>query len=427
MMTNLKMNIRKLSAVFLTMVVIVTALIVSGCGQTVIDIKEARLLKIKLEGFDGKGKAVISVNEGKLKELKKEYRNKKSYDDIEDILDSIVFEMQDPRANGNLSNGDKFNVVAKYDKELAEEIGIELLNTTLECSVDDKLKEGTIIDAFKGVKLEYFGDSGEATARVNADDCDDIVNEQKIYFEIEGENDYLENGNRIVVRAESYNDLEEDGYFLKEKTKTFTVESLTGARTTLEGVNFKDIANDMQDEFEEYIEDDFSVSGLNYKYKSGKNRDLNTFEFKYKPKYELLRYAYAYNEDDISSNALVAYYKVTTSFECVDNQIGYEKDNDLMKKGDKDTGVTYIVIATNSFMVKADNTIDEEYLYLDSVNALTEDECNHLLAIDNYKFEYYGKDFKKLDITATEPATEEATDKATETTATESATENATD
>ena len=125
-MTNLKMNIRKLSAVFLTMVVIATALVVSGCGKTAIDIKEARLLKVELEGFDGKGKAVISVNEGKLKTLKKEYRDKKNYDDIKEILDGIAFEMEDPSVNGTLSNGDKFNVVAKYDKELAEAVGVEL-------------------------------------------------------------------------------------------------------------------------------------------------------------------------------------------------------------------------------------------------------------------------------------------------------------
>ena len=50
-------------------------------------IKEARLLKVELEGFDGKGKAVISVNEGKLKTLKKEYRDKKNYDDILELVE----------------------------------------------------------------------------------------------------------------------------------------------------------------------------------------------------------------------------------------------------------------------------------------------------------------------------------------------------
>ena len=39
MMTNFKNNIKKLSAVFFTMIVISIAMVVSGCGQTVIDIK----------------------------------------------------------------------------------------------------------------------------------------------------------------------------------------------------------------------------------------------------------------------------------------------------------------------------------------------------------------------------------------------------
>ncbi len=63
MMTNFKNNIKKLSAVFFTMIVIATAMVVSGCGQTVIDIKESRLLKVALEGFDGNGTATTDATE----------------------------------------------------------------------------------------------------------------------------------------------------------------------------------------------------------------------------------------------------------------------------------------------------------------------------------------------------------------------------
>ncbi len=102
MMTKFKTNIKKLSVVFFTMVVIATAMVVSGCGSTVIDLKEARLLKVDLEGFDGNGTAVISVSESKLKALKKEYRDKDNYSDIKEILDELTFEMEDSKVNGTL-------------------------------------------------------------------------------------------------------------------------------------------------------------------------------------------------------------------------------------------------------------------------------------------------------------------------------------
>ena len=427
-MTNLKMNIRKLSAVFLTMVVIATALVVSGCGKTAIDIKEARLLKVELEGFDGKGKAVISVNEGKLKTLKKEYRDKKNYDDIKEILDGIAFEMEDPSVNGTLSNGDKFNVVAKYDKELAEAVGVELKNTTIECSVGDKLSKGIVVDAFKGVKIEYIGDNGDAYAHVDSKDCDDLVDELNIYFEIEGEKDNLKNGDKLVVRANYIGKLEEKGYFLKEETKEFVVDGLAGVRETLEGVEFSGVAADMNDELEDYLEDDYNLANLDYIFESGKNRDLGTYKTKFTAKHELIKYAYAYDADDLVDNTLVAYYKITTEIERTETYHG-TGDDDFKAKGSKDVGVSYIAIKTSSLKVKGNNKIDDENIIFSMVSANSIERCDRELKIDDYKFEYYDSSYKKLDSTATEatePATEPATEKATEN-ATEATTEEATD
>ena len=427
-MTKLKINIKKLSAVFFTMIVIATAMVVSGCGKTAIDIQEARLLKVELEGFDGNGTAVVSVNESKLKTLKKEYRDKKNYDDIKDVLESISFEMENSKINGTLSNGDKFNVVAKYDKELAEEVGVVLKNTTIECSVGDKLSEGIVIDAFKGVKIEYSGDNGDAIARVNSKGCDKIVSDQSIYFEIEGNNDDLKNGDKITVRASSFGDLEENGYFLKEETKVFTVEGLAGARETLEGVTFSDVAADMYDKVEDYLDSDVHLSNLDYEFESGKNRNLSTYKMDYSATFELVKYAYAYEEGDVSTNTLVAYYKVTTLIERTEDYYG--SSDEFSKKGAKDTGISYIGIKSSSFKVKANNTIDDDDIYFTIKTASSIEKCERGLEIDTYKIEYYDKDYKKLDTTAsteaTEPATEEATENATEN-ATEATTDKATE
>lgn len=423
MMTELKTNIKKLPVVLLTMVIIATAMIVSGCGQTVIDLKESKILDVDLQGFDGHGKVVISVDEDNLKSLKKEYRDNDNYKDIKELLDDLTFELEDPDVNGTLSNGDSFNVVAKYDEDLAEEANVVLKNTTITCEVKDKLSEGTVIDAFAGVKIEYYGDNGNAYAFVNSDDCDELVDDNNIYFEIDGDNDDLKNGDTIVVLAKSYNDLEDDGYYLKEESKEYTVEGLTGARTTLEGVDLTDIAEDMYEEAEERTEDAFDLAYYDYTYNSGKKRDLNSFDFKYTPSLELVKYAYVYDEDDLSySNGLVAYYKLTTTIECTSDQYGYEDDDNLMKKGDKDTGVTYIVITSSALKITADNKVEDDYIYYSFTDGISIEECDKELDIDDYSIEYYDKDFKVINdtATATEPATEKSTEKSTEKTTEES-------
>ena len=294
-MTELKTNVKKLPVVLLTMVIIATAVIFSGCGQTVIDLKESRILDVELQGFDGHGKVVISVDEDNLKSLKKEYRDSDNYKDIKELLDELTFEMKDPDINGTLSNGDSFDVVAKYDEDLAEEANVVLENTTITCEVGDKLPEGKEIDAFAGLKIEYYGDNGNAYAYADSDGCDELVDENNIYFEVDGDNENLKNGDKIVVLAKTFNDLEADGYYLKEESKEYTVEGLTGARTTLEGVDLTDVSEDMYDEAEEITEDDFYLAYYDYTFKSGKERELNSFDFKYTPKLELVKYAYVYD------------------------------------------------------------------------------------------------------------------------------------
>lgn len=438
-MTELKTNVKKLPVVLLTMVIIATAVIFSGCGQTVIDLKESRILDVELQGFDGHGKVVISVDEDNLKSLKKEYRDSDNYKDIKELLDELTFEMKDPDINGTLSNGDSFDVVAKYDEDLAEEANVVLENTTITCEVGDKLPEGKEIDAFAGLKIEYYGDNGNAYAYADSDGCDELVDENNIYFEVDGDNENLKNGDKIVVLAKTFNDLEADGYYLKEESKEYTVEGLTGARTTLEGVDLTDVSEDMYDEAEEITEDDFYLAYYDYTFKSGKERELNSFDFKYTPKLELVKYAYVYDPDDISyNNALVAYYRLTTEVECTSDQYGYEDDDNLMKKGDKDTGVTYIAIKSSSLKITSDNKIEDDFIYFSSANGAEIEDCAKEFDIDDYTAEYYDKDFKKIDDTATEatePATEKSTEKTTEkstekstddTTATEAATEKAT-
>ena len=100
-------------------------------------------------------------------------------------------------------------------------------------------------------------------------------------------------------------------------------------------------------------------------YNKAVNGQIELFEMKNRaadaklPSIELVKYAYAYDPKDIEyENCLVAYYKLTVNIECTDDQYGFEDDANLMKKGDKDTGVCYIAIKSSAFKVTADNKIE---------------------------------------------------------------------
>ncbi len=435
-MAQFKINFKKLPIVFLTMMIIATAFVITGCGKTVIDVEESKILNVELTGFDGKGKIEVSVNEEKLEKLKKQYRDENNYSYVKKFLKSIKFELEDESVNGTLSNGDTVNIVVNYDEDIAEEGKISLEKDVIPYEIKNgTLKKGVEIDAFKGFKLTYTGDDGEGCVAKDTSGCDKLVEEAGIYFLVEGDNNgSLKNGDKVTIKVDCYDNLEEKGYFVKEKSKEFIVAGLTGARETLEGVDFSALAEEMRAELDSEYENKYDYAwDFNYIFESGKERDLDTINFKYTPNIELVRYAYAYDPSDYrTKNCLVAYYKITLKAECTHDQ--YEGKNptpEQMKKGEIDTGVCYIAVKTNkAIMVSGENEIVNESMKYTVAGGLTMEECNKALEIDSYReTEYFDANYKKLDpsaVEATEPATEPATESATES-ATEATSEVATE
>lgn len=90
----------------------------------------------------------------------------------------MKFKMEDESKNGSLSNGDKFTVKTEYDIDKAQELGVTLSNTDIECTVAE-LPEGVELDAFAKVKVEFSGDNGSGYVSINTDSC---PKEVKIIF-----------------------------------------------------------------------------------------------------------------------------------------------------------------------------------------------------------------------------------------------------
>lgn len=424
-MISLKRYINNLSYVPLITTIVFTAILFSGCGGLKIDVKEAYLLKVEMNGCNGYGQVELSLNTKNIRTELSKYQSNKYYGEISELLYDIEFTLADPAQNGKLKNDDKFDVVVNYDKELASEIGLELANTTITCTAKD-LPDGVELDAFKGLKVKFEGNSGNGYASIDYDDCSKEV-KKYIYFDIEGSSANLSNGDEITVTANSYIALEDKGYFLKEESKKYTVEGLYGARKTLEGVDTSGLLSEMKKKVNEQIKEDYYVCGYDYKFKSGKERYISSYYFSYTTKLDFVNYQYVYDPEDLETNCLIAYYKLTTEFKCKEDQLYVSDGEAPMKKGDKDTGITYIAVVTNPLLVSSDDKISEaNYIYYNIENDESIENLQNELNIGMSSFEYYNEDFKviQFDDSKSEKTTENSKEKTTATEPTFKASEN---
>jgi len=426
-MTNVKITLKRLPCLLLALVILSTAFILTGCNEISIDVKGNYLLDISFSGCDGHGKVEFGVNNENVGYALKSYLDNEDYYKIYSLVSDITFKMEDESLNGNLKNGDTFKVVAEYDEKQAENLNVTLTNTEISCTVAD-LPEGVELDAFAKVKVEFSGTNGSGYARINTESCPKTVT-NNVYFDFDDDNSDLSNGDKITVIVKAYGDLEEKGYFLKEESKEFTVEGLSGPRTSLEGVDLTSIAKDMKDEADDETDGNFDLAYLDYKFESGKTRDLSYSNFDYTAKLELVKYVYAYDAEDLDDNGLVAIYKLTNKIKRTGSDQSYVSDGaTAMKKGDTDTGITYIIVSSPALTITADNKVEDDYMYYSTANYADLNDVNQKFVDGGYTTVDYDKDFKEIgaaDDSSASSATEKSTEK-TDSKQASSATEKAT-
>lgn len=423
-MSGFKKYTSKLLYFLLAVATLFTAVLFTGCGSLKVDIKEAYLLEVEMSGCNGYGQVELSLNNENVQIELLKHQSDENYREIRELLYGIEFTMAEPEQNGKLKNDDKFDVIASYDNELADEIGLEFVNTTITCTAKD-LPDGIQLDAFDGLKVEFEGDNGNGYVNIYNDDCSKDVKDY-IYFNIKGNSSNLSNGDEITIIANSYIDLEDEGYFLKEESKKYIVEGLDGPRESLVGVDVASLLSEMKSEINNQIKKDYYVCGYDYKFQSGKERYISSYYFSYTTKLDLVNYQYVYDPEDLETNGLVAYYKLTTEFKCKNDQTYVSDGETPMNKGDKDTGVTYLAVVTNSLLISSDDKLsDNSYIYYDVENDESMEELQEELNINMYSSEYYDKDFKAIepDNIKSEKTTENSKEKTTATEPTSEAAE----
>ena len=410
-------NKRKIFLNFLLVgVILLSIFIFSGCGRVKISVISAKLLDVQIGGCNGHGTAVLSLNTENLKNELAKYKDNEHYAEINKLLNGMKFEFADKQQDGKLKNNEEFDVVALYDKYLAERANVVMEDTTLTCTAKN-LSDGEELDAFKNLKVKFSGENGKGKAKLDTGNCSEVV-KNCVKFKIESSDKYLWNGSTITVSATEIDDkLKKKGYFLKEETKKYTVEKLAGPRTSLDGVDTESLREEMDREMNYHIQNDYYVFDCDYTFASGKKRDLSSFECTYDTSYTLEKYQYIYSRKDVSNNSLIAYYRVTTNFVSKEDQMNVSKGAAAMKKGEKDKGVTYVAISTNPLKMDSNNQLDKNnYIFFNSASGKTIPEIQKQLGITSYTSEYFDKDFNIIAYAEpeTEPPTQAPTKKSAE-------------
>lgn len=394
--------------VLLAIIMCFTVLVFGGCNKrTEISVSSAKLFEVQLSGCNGHGKAEFVLNKEHINTELAKHKENEHYSDIEKLLNTMTFRLADEKQQGTLTNGKDFTVIADYDETLAANINVDIRDTELICTARN-LTDGQPLDAFQNFKVTFSGENGKGKINMDSSKCSKNTKAWIKFVPDKTEN--LKNGDIVTIKATPQLALEEEGFFLKEETKTFDVKNLPGARNSLSGIDTSALREEMNKEMKNKILNSYYITDYDYSFSSGKKRQLNSEYFDYESTYMLDSYQYIYTLDDLNNNSLIAYYKITTNFVCHAPQSSLASGFSPMADGETDTGTTYVAIRTNPLRVGKDNHLDENSdIYFDTENGKSIKDIQKNIGLKNYGSEFYDKDFNLIEVVEPQKATSPAT------------------
>ncbi len=390
--------------VLLAIAISLTVLLFGGCAKrTEISVSSAKLFEVQLSGCNGHGKADFVLNKEHISTELAKHKENEHYADIEKLLNTMTFRLADEKQQGTLTNGQDFTVIADYDETLAANIQVDIKDTELICTARN-LTDGQPLDAFQNFKVTFSGENGKGKINMDSTKCSKNTKAWITFVPDKAEN--LKNGDIVTITATPQLALEEEGFFLKEEIKTFTVKNLPGARNSLSGIDTATLREEMNKEMKNKILNSYYITDYDYSFSSGKKRQLNSEYFDYESTYNLDSYQYIYTFDDLNNNSLIAYYKITTNFVCHAPQASLASGFSPMAEGETDTGITYVAIRTNPLRIGKNNQLDENSaIYFDTENAKSIKDIQKNISLKNYGSEFYDRDFNLTEVVEPQKAT----------------------
>lgn len=224
---------KKRYAVLLAILAGLIAVVISGCGSTEIDL--SKYIDVTYSGLDGKGEASLQFDREKLQE-EIDYTllsDNQKYDFDKNMaistLSSSVSATLD-KCDG-LSNGDKIVVSISVSEEEEKKCNVKFVGTEDKEFIVEGLKEIVELDAFDskwfdtsdGVVLNYSGTSPNLTLEISNNITDDVLS--KIQYSASKQYN-IKKGESITITAELPYGFEDEGYVLKEESKTVVCDNV---------------------------------------------------------------------------------------------------------------------------------------------------------------------------------------------------------
>ena len=225
---------KKLSAIVLVLAIMLTAVALTACGGTSLDLKEYTTVTFK--GVDGDAKATIEFDNAA---FEKAYSTANGSSDplsqkaIENAAKLAPFESSldyEVTPSEGLSSGDEVTITFKYSESAAKEAGLNLKNTTYKMTVDE-LTKAIEVDAFDpsvfntdtGVMITYDGIAPNGYLTIsNKVEKSNPISQVKYTADSEG----VAYGDNITITASLPKTAEDEGYVLKEETYEYPLNDV---------------------------------------------------------------------------------------------------------------------------------------------------------------------------------------------------------
>lgn len=245
--------------VFLAMIVL--GALCTGCGETKVDL--SNYVEVSYSGLNGQATADCEMNMPDLEELLK--KGKKEDEALLQMLYAIEGSISvDIDKKEDIYNGDKITATVTCDDEIAKKYDYKFVGKKKVIKVKG-LSDGTVVDLFRDIKLEYDGVSPEASVTI-CNTSDDGFLQNVEYSTDMKEN--IKNGDKITVSAD-YN--EEDAaaneYIVKENQKTYEVTGIDEYISDygqIDDETLDKIKNQAHDLIESELADDYKYTTLMY-------------------------------------------------------------------------------------------------------------------------------------------------------------------
>lgn len=195
-------------------------LLLTGCTAEKIDLEE--YVTVTYKGLEGTGVPNIYFDTANL-ENKIFESNDINLFSAEALSISMLVSGISTKASQTsaLSNGDEISVNITGVTGLEEKYKLKFTNTQQDYTVYG-LSEGTVIDVFQDIEIEYNGVSGEASIRIHNETDNPFLSEVRFSADV---TQSITNGQEIIVTADYNNNLAEEHCYLVESTEKSFVAS----------------------------------------------------------------------------------------------------------------------------------------------------------------------------------------------------------